>query len=125
MTEEYELIGEIRNFSVEEVEVFKVDFMSKEISLEKEKSIDNNKNNKIEIIPLKFINNWNHVGGEYSPGKIIKKGNEITLSGVIKGNYFNTVCVLSDDCRPKNRLIFSVNQNSCIMRFDIFSNGNG
>ena len=72
-TEEYELVSRIRNFSVEEVEVFKVDFISKEISLEKEKSIDNNKNNEIEIIPLKIINNWNNVGGEYSSGRIIKK----------------------------------------------------
>ena len=123
-TEEYELVGGIRNFSVEEVEVFKVDFISKEISLEKEKSLDNNKNNEIEIIPLKFINDWKNFGGEYSPGRIIKKGNEITLSGVIKGNNFSTVCVLPKDCRPKNRLIFSVNQNTSVMRFDIFSNGN-
>ena len=47
--------------------------------------------------------------------KNIKKRNEITLSGVIKGNNFSTFCVLPEDCRPKNRLIFSVNQNSSIM----------
>ena len=56
--------------------------------------------------------------------RIIKKGNEINLSGIIKGNNFNIICVLPVYCRPKNRLIFSVNQNLCIMRFDIFSNGN-
>ena len=76
--------------------------------------------NEIEIIPLKFINDWKNFGGEYSPGRIIKKGNEITLSWVIKGNNFSTVCVLPEDCRPKNRLIFSVNQ-MCLLWDLIFS----
>ena len=99
-TEEYELVGGTRNFAVEEVEVFKVDFISKEISL------DNNKKDEIKIIPLNLINNWENVGGEYAPGRIIKKGNEITLSGVIKGGNYSIICVLPEDCRPKYRLIF-------------------
>ena len=124
-TEEYELVGGTRHFSVEEVEVFKVDFISKESSLYKEKEISlENKKDEIKIIPLNFVNNWKNFGGEYAPGRIIKKGNEITLSGVVKGSNFSTVCVLPEDCRPKYRLIFSVNQNSSIIRFDIFSNGN-
>ena len=124
-TEEYELVGGKRYFAVEEVEVFKVDFISKDISTvkEEEASFDNNKKNEIEIIPLNFVDNWENFGGEYSEGRIIKKGNEITLSGVVKGNNFSTVCILPEDCRPKNRLIFSVNQNSSVMRFDIFPNG--
>ena len=99
-TEEYELVGGTRNFAVEEVEVFKVDFISKEISL------DNNKKDEIKIIPLNLINNWENVGGEYAPGRIIKKGNEITLSGVIKGGNYRTICVLPEDCRPKIREFF-------------------
>ena len=79
ITEEYELVGGTRNFEVEEVEVFKVDFISKE--------------DEIKIIPLNLINNWENVGGEYAPGRIIKKGNEITLSGVIKRSNDSTICV--------------------------------
>ena len=124
-TEEYELVGGTRHFSVEEVEVFKDDFISKESSLYKEKEISlETKKDEIKIIPLNFVNNWKNFGGEYAPGRIIKKGNEITLSGVVKGSNFSTVCVLPEDCRPKYGLIFSVNQNSSIIRFDIFSNGN-
>ena len=124
-TEEYELVGGKRNFAVEEVEVFKVDFISKESSLYKEKEISlENKKDEIKIIPLNFVNDWENFGGLFGPGRIIKKGNEITLSGVVKGSNFSTVCVLPEDCRPKYRLIFSVNQNSSIIRFDIFSNGN-
>ena len=82
------------------------------------------KKNEIQIIPLNFVDNWENFGGEYSQGRIIKKGNEITLSGVVKGNNSSTVCVLPEDCRPQNRLIFSVNQNSSVMRLDIFPNGN-
>ena len=110
ITEEYELVGGTRNFEVKEVEVSKVDFISKE--------------DEIKIIPLNLINNWENVGGEYAPGRIIKKGNEITLSGVIKRSNDSTICVLPEDCRPKYRLIFWVNQNSSNMKFDIFSNGN-
>ena len=51
----------------------KFDFISKEISLENEKNLYNNKNNEIEIIPLKFINNWNNFGDEFSPWKNNKK----------------------------------------------------
>ena len=121
-TEEYELVGGTRNFSVEEVEVFKVDFVSKKNYLFKEN--DNSKKDEIKIIPLNFVNNWENFGGEYAPGRIIKKGNEITLTGVVKGSNFSTICVLPKDCRPKYRLIFSINQNISTARLDIFSNGN-
>ena len=91
-TEEYELVGGTRHFSVEEVEVFKVDFISKESSLYKEKEISlENKKDEIKIIPLNFVNNWENFGGEYVPGRIIKKGNEITLSGVVKGSNLRIV----------------------------------
>ena len=55
--------------------------------------------------------------------KIIKKGNEITLSGLITGTNFSTVCILPEDCRPKERLIFSVNHHTNIMRFDVTADG--
>ena len=125
-TEEYELVGGKRNFAVEEVEVFKVDFVPKEsFSLkEKEASLDNKKKDEIEIIPLNFVNDWENFGDLFGPGRIIKKGNEITLSGVVKGSNFSTICVLPENCRPKYRLVFSLGQNSNIMRFDVFPNGN-
>ena len=47
-----------------------------------------------------FVNNWENFGGEYGPGRKKKKGNEITLSGVVKGSNFSRVCVLPEDCRP-------------------------
>ena len=72
---------------------------------------------------MTFANGWCDYGGSYSPGRIIKKGNEITLSGLIKGTNFSTVCVLPEDCRPKMRLIYSLNHNEAIMRFDICPNG--
>jgi len=79
---------------------------------------------EIKAIPLTFANGWSDYGSGYSPGRIIKKGNEITLSGLITGTNFSTVCVLPEDCRPKLRLIFTLNHNESIMRFDICSNGN-
>ena len=79
---------------------------------------------EIKVIPLTFANGWSDYGYGYSPGRIIKKGNEITLSGLIKGTNFSTVCVLPEDCRPKLELIFTLNHHESIMRFDICSNGN-
>ena len=100
----------------------KVSELSKELKEIKEEKKPENIETK--IIPLSFSNGWNNYGSGYSPGRIIKKGNEITLSGLITGTNFSTVCVLPEDCRPKNRLIFSVNHHTSIMRFDIDSSGN-
>ena len=83
-SEEYEIVGWTRNFVVWRSRVFQSWFYIKRYFFKKEKSHDNNKKNEIEIIPLKYINNLNNVRGEYFAGRIIKKGNEITLSLVIK-----------------------------------------
>jgi len=77
-----------------------------------------------KVIPLTFANGWKNFGEGYSPGRIIKKGNEITLSGLITGTNFSTVCILPEDCRPKQTLVFSVNHHNSIMRFDITPQGN-
>ena len=99
----------------------KISKLSKELT-----DLKNKKDIKEEIkeIPLKFANGWANYGGIFSPGKIIKKGNEITLSGLIKGTNFTTVCILPEDCRPKYTLIFTLNHNESIMRFDVYPNGN-
>lgn len=104
----------------------KVNHLSKEVnnlkeclSKEKEKGKE-----EIKVIPLTFANGWNNYNDGYATGKIIKKGNEITLSGLIKGTNFSNVCVLPEDCRPKQRLIFSLNHHNIIMRFDICPDGN-
>ena len=99
----------------------KVSDLSKEISILKDKKIDNI---EIKIIPLYFSNGWSNYGSGYSPGRIIKKGNEITLSGLVKGTNFTTISVLPEDCRPKNILVFNVNHHTSIMRFDVYPNGN-
>ena len=100
----------------------KVYDLSKEIaSIKENKNIDKN---DIKVIPLNFSNGWKNYGSGYSPGRIIKKGNEITLSGLIAGTNFSVVGVLPKDCRPKERLIFSLNHHSSIMRYDILANGN-
>jgi hypothetical protein len=97
----------------------KVSSLTKEIS-----ELKNIKEEKIKEIPLTFTNGWGNYNSGYATGKIIKKGNEITLSGLIKGTNFSTVCVLHEDCRPKQILIFTVNHNESTMRLDIFPNGN-
>ena len=99
----------------------KISTLSKEI--EELKISSKKKEENIQIIPLKLINGWTDYIG-FSPGRIIKKGNEITLSGLIKGSNFSTVCTLPEDCRPKQELIFSLNQHDRIMRFDICADGN-
>ena len=100
----------------------KISTLSKEI--EELKISSKKKEENIQIIPLTLINGWTDYGSVFSPGRIIKKGNEITLSGLIKGSNFSTVCTLPEDCRPKQQLIFSLNQHDRIMRFDICANGN-
>ena len=100
----------------------KISTLSKEI--EELKISSKKKEENIQIIPLTLINGWTDYGSGFSPGRIIKKGNEITLSGLIKGSNFSTVCTLPEDCRPKKVLIFSLNQHDRIMRFDICANGN-
>lgn len=88
------------------------------------KQLSEKKENELKVIPLTFANGWSNYGLGHAPGKIIKKGNEITLSGLIKGTNFSTVCILPEDCRPKNVLIFSLNHHETIMRFDVNPNGN-
>jgi hypothetical protein len=97
----------------------KVSSLTKEIS-----ELKNIKEEKIKEIPLTFTNGWGNYNSGYATGKIIKKGNEITLSGLIKGTNFSTVCVLPEDCRPKQVLIFTVNHHESTMRLDIYPNGN-
>ena len=102
--------------------------MSKSGSLSKEikelKISQEKKDENFKVIPLTLINGWTNYGGSYSPGRLIKKGNEITLSGLIIGTNFSTECVLPEGCRPKQQLIFTLNHDEAIMRFDICSNGN-
>ena len=100
----------------------KISTLSKEI--EELKISSKKKEENIQIIPLTLINGWTDYGSGFSPGRIIKKGNEITLSGLIKGSNFSTVCTLPENCKPKQQLIFSLNQHDRIMRFDICANGN-
>lgn len=100
----------------------KISKLSKEI--EELKISTEKKEEDIKIIPLTLINGWSNYGNGHSPGRIIKKGSEITLSGLIKGSNFTTVCTLPEDCRPKQQLIFSLNHHNTIMRFDICANGN-
>ena len=88
------------------------------------KQLSEKKEDELKVIPLTLANGWANYGSGYAPGKIIKKGNEITLSGLIKGTNFSTVCILPEDCRPKNVLIFTLNHHESIMRFDVFPNGN-
>lgn len=88
------------------------------------KQLSEKKENELKVIPLTLANGWSNYGSKYAPGKIIKKGNEITLSGLIKWTNFSTVCILPEDCRPKNVLIFSLNHHETIMRFDVYPNGN-
>ena len=99
----------------------KISNLSKELT-----DLKNKKDIKEEIkeIPLTLTNGWTNYGSGYAPGKIIKKGNEITLSGLIKGTNFSTVCTLPEDCRPKYRLIFTLNHHESIMRFYVYPNGN-
>jgi len=72
------------------------------------KQLSEKKENELKVIPLTFANGWSNYGSGHAPGKIIKKGNEITLRGLIKGTNFSTVCILPEDFRPKNVLIFSL-----------------
>ena len=102
----------------------KVNDLSKEVKNLKESLSKEKEKQEIKVIPLTFVNGWDNYNYGYATGKIIKKGNEITLSGLIKGTNFSTVCVLPEDCRPKQRLIFSLNHHNIIMRFDICSDGN-
>ena len=90
----------------------------------KKKKADKNEKEEIKIIPLNYANGWKDYGSSYSPGRIIKRGNEITLSGLMAGTNFSTVCILPEDCIPKKTLVFTVNHHSSIMRFDVFPNGN-
>ena len=102
-----------------------IQYLNKKITqLEKKVELLEKPNeNEIKVIPLTFANGWGNYGDGYASGKIIKKGNEITLSGLIKGTNFSTVCILPEDCRPKEQLIFSVNNHSNIMRFDVTADG--
>ena len=102
----------------------KVIDLSKEVKNLKESLSKEKEKQEIKVIPLTFANGWDNYNDGYATGKIIKKGNEITLSGLIKGTNFSTVCVLPEDCRPKQRLIFSLNHHNIIMRFDICPDGN-
>lgn len=102
----------------------KVNDLSKEVKNLKESLFKEKEKQEIKVIPLTFANGWDNYNAGYATGKIIKKGNEITLSGLIKGTNFSTVCVLPEDCRPKQRLIFSLNHHNIIMRFDICPDGN-
>lgn len=97
----------------------KVNEISNEINILKK-----NNSNEIKVFPINLINGWQNYGDEFAPAKIIKKGNEITPSGLIKGTNFSSVCILPEDCRPKNVLIFSLNHNEKIMRFDVYPDGN-
>ena len=97
--------------------VDKINNLSKEISRIKQENLD------IKVIPLQLCNGWRNLEREFGYGKIIKKGNEITLSGVLTGQMYKPICILPEDCRPKKQLIFTLNHQDGILRFDVYPNG--
>lgn len=97
--------------------------LENEIKILKEEFKKFKEENEIEVIPVKFENGWHDYKRGYQECKIIKKGKEITLTGLAEGSNFSTIITLPENCRPSGRLIFSLNNYDRILRFDVVADG--
>lgn len=75
---------------------------------------------------INFNESWCNYGGQYATAKWKKIGNIVQLEGLVKSNNFNgktTICTLPNNISPKQRLIFTLNQNETQFRVDVLPNG--
>ena len=73
---------------------------------------------------LSYVNGYARYNNEYEMPYYSKINGECVLGGLIGGgNGNNDVAVLPESCRPKQSLIFNVNNHQCTQRLTIRPNG--
>ena len=74
------------------------------------------------VLPLS--NGWSNYGHEYAPAEYSCADGLVVVSGLVRaGNWNSPIGTLPSGCRPKNNLIFSVNNNSKQARVDVYTDG--
>ena len=85
-----------------------------------------NNDNSIESGLLNLAATWSHYGGDYKQAKWFKIGKMVILQGLIKSSNFGGcqhMATLPQNCCPKQRLIFNLDQHSASFRVDVQQNG--
>jgi len=74
---------------------------------------------------LRLENGWQNYGGEWAPPAVMKVGNTVSISGLIKGKNWGHVATLPTGFRPPSgkQLIFNVNNHAKSARVTVLSNG--
>ena len=73
--------------------------------------------------PLTFLNGYSAYGYGYRAPSIQREKNLCLLSGLMRGNNRNVMSFLPNDCHPKERLRFTLNNNQYLVRIDILPDG--
>ena len=73
---------------------------------------------------LSLAATWKNYEGEYKKAKWFKIGKIVIVQGLVRSADFSThMATLPEQCRPKQRIIFSLDQHSQPFRVDIRENG--
>jgi len=73
--------------------------------------------------PLPLVNGWKNYGGGYAPATVSKSGDIVTVSGLIKGNYWGHVATLPKGMRPPRYSVFNVNNHGKSTRVNVTKDG--
>merc|ERR1719461_1062380 len=80
----------------------------------------------IETGLLELAPTWSHYAGEYKKAKWFKIGHIVIVQGLVKSSDFTNhrhMATLPVQCRPKQRIIFSLDHNSATFRVDVYEDG--
>ena len=79
--------------------------------------------NLTKATPLPLAPGWSAYGSHFATAGYSKQSNLVSLSGLIKGNSWGHLATLPADVRPKQKLIFNVNNHGKTARVDITPDG--
>eukprot|EP01083_Nonionella_stella_P032697 89472_1 len=84
-----------------------------------------NEMTQVECDVLDLAASWSHYGGDYKQAKWSKIGNIVIVQGLIKSSNFDSqhMATLPQNCWPKQRIIFSLDQHSASFRVDVCVDG--
>jgi hypothetical protein len=72
---------------------------------------------------LRLVNGYGAYGSGYRAPSYNKQDNICMLSGLASGSFMGTLTVVPEECRPRERLIFTMANHNYYPRFDLLPDG--
>ena len=76
-----------------------------------------------KVHQLALAKGWANYANTYTPATYVKQGNIVAVNGLVRGNSWGHIGTLPVGYRPKERMIFNLNNHQYTSRVDVLPNG--